>query len=240
MKNDPSIASSSSEVSEGQFEVCVRLVVDATRKATGVVLRELIESGVLTKQNIERVRARGDQVVAKITQTVKETFAEIAENIVGLVKLISGAATLELDATDGQETLANAQDTFAGWIDPNFKGYGCDVESGPTKKIPVSVYEMTSDGTFDQIFHGLSVDLDCLCLTQPQIINFVKKWLRPENCQTFFLFKVKDEFFVASVYWHYARELRLIVHRFSSNYVWLARDRCRLVVPQLASVTPAT
>ena len=146
MKNDPSIASGS-EVSEGQFEACVRLVVDATRKATGIALRELSKNGVLTKQNIERVRACGDQVVAKITQTVKETFAEIAENIVGFVKLIYGAATIELDATDGQETLANAQDTFAGWIDPNFKGYGCDVESGPTKKIPVSVYEMTSDGS---------------------------------------------------------------------------------------------
>lgn len=140
MKN-PSIASDS-EVSEGQIETCVTLVVDASRKATGVALRELAKNGVLTMQNIERVRARGNEVVAAITAIVKEKFAEIAENIAGIVKLISGAEVLELDWTDGKETIAKAKDTFPGWIDPDFKGYGCDVNSEPTKKTKVSVHEM--------------------------------------------------------------------------------------------------
>lgn len=235
MKN-PSIASDS-EVSDGQIETCVTLVTDATRKGTGMALRELAKNGVLNKQNIERVRARGNEVVAAITALVKEKFAEIAENIADIVKLISGAEILELDETDGKATIAKAKDTFPGWIDPDFKGYGCDVKSEPTKKTQVTVYEMIKDGTFAQIFGGMSDDLDSLCLTQPQIIQFVqkhRKWLRTDGYATFFLFKVGDGFFVAGVYFYGGGRLGVRVDRFSYDYVWRAEDRHRVVVPQLA------
>lgn len=239
MKN-PSIASArekDSEVSDGQIETCVTLVTDATRKGAGTALRELAKNGVLNKQNIERVRARGNEVVAAITALVKEKFAEIAENIAGIVKLISGAETLELDETDGKETIAKAKETFPGWIDPDFKGYGCDVKSEPTKKMQVSVHEMIKDGTFTQIFNGMSDDLNSLCLTQSQIIQFVvlhRKWLRTEGYGTFFLFKVGNEFFVADVYWYDDGRLKVLVNRFSDDGVWRAEYRPRIVIPQLA------
>lgn len=235
MKN-PSIASDS-EVSDGQIETCVTLVTDATRKGTGTALRELVKNGVLNKQNIERVRARGNEVVAEITRIVKEKFAEIAENIVGIVKLISGAETIELDETDGKATIVKAKDTFPGWIDPNFNGYGCDVKSEPTKKMQVSVHEMIKDGTFAQIWNGMSDDLNSLCLTQSQIIQFVQKhhkWLRTEGYGTFFLFKVGDKFFVAGVGVDDDGQLRVYVYRFSNDYVWDAEYRHRVVLPQLA------
>jgi len=235
MKN-PSIASDS-EVSDGQIETCVTMVTDATRKGTGTALRELAKNGVLTKQNIERVRARGNEVVAEITRVVKEKFAEIAENIAGIVKLISGAETLELDETDGRATIAKAKDTFPGWIDPDFKKYGCDVKSAPTKKAQVSVHEMIKDGNFAQIWNGMSDDLNSLCLTQSQIIQFVqkhRKWLRTEGYGTFFLFKVGDEFFVAHVFFYDVGQLEVHVGRFSRDDVWYAEYRRRLVVPQLA------
>jgi hypothetical protein len=235
MKN-PSIASDG-EVSDGQIETCVTLVTDATRKGTGTAIRELAKNGVLTKQNIERVRARGNEVVAEITRIVKEKFAEIAENIAGIVKLISGAETLELDETDGKATIAKAKDTFSGWIDGDFKEYGCDVKSEPTKKAQVSVHEMIKDGTSAQIFNGMSDDLNSLCLTQPQIIQFVqkhRKWLRTEGYGTFFLFKVGEEFFVAFVRFYDDGQLRVFVRRFSYGRVWDAEYRRRIVVPQLA------
>ena len=235
MKN-PSIASADSEVSEGQIETSVTLVTDATRKATGVALRELAKNGVLNKQNIERVRARGNEVVAEITRIVKEKFAEIAENIAGIVKLISGAETLELDSTDGKETMAKAGDLFTGYLDSDFKSYGTDVKSGPTEKANVQVHEMIKDGTFAQIFGGLSDDLDALCLSQAQIIQFVKKhrkWLRSDGYATFFLFKVNGEFFVAHVD-VYGGGLGARVHGFSYDFVWGAGYRHRVVVPQLA------
>ncbi len=239
MKN-PSIASEETKVSDGQIEACVALVTDATRKAAGAAIRELVRNGVLTKQNIERVRARGNEVVAEITQIVKEKFAGIAENIVGIVRLISGAETLELEGTDGKETIAKAKSVFTGWVDPDFRGYGCDVESRPTKKTKITVHEMIKDGTFAQVFNGMSEDLNSLCLTQPQIIGFVKKhrkWLRTDGYATLFLFKVDSEFFVAYVYLNGDGGLRVRVHRFSDDDVWAAESRLRIVVPQL---TPAS
>ena len=235
MKN-PSIASVE-EVSDGQIETCVTLVTDATRKGTGTALRELAKNGVLNKQNIERVRARGNEIVAAITALVKEKFAEIAENIAGIVKLISGAETLELDETDGKATIAKAKDTFPGWIDPNFENYGTNVCGPATKKAQVSVHEMIKDGTFAQIFGGMSDDLNSLCLTQPQIIQFVqkhKKWLRTDGYGTFFLFKVGEEFFVACVYFGGVGQLEVRAYRFSHDRVWRAEDGRRFVVPQLA------
>ena len=225
------------EVGDDEIEACVTFVTDATRKGTGTALRELAKNGVLNRQNIERVRARGNEVVAEITRIVKEKFAEIAENIAGIVKLISGAETLELDETDGKATIAKAKDTFPGWIDPDFKEYGCDVKSEPTKKTQVSVHEMIKDGTFAQIFNGMSDDLNKLVMTQPQIIQFVqkhRKWLRTEGYGTFFLFKVGDGIFVASVNFHGDGRLGVRVVRFSRDCVWRAGDRLRVVVPQLA------
>ena len=231
----PSITSRD-KVSLGQKESCVALITDATRKATGVAIDELVEAGVLSKQNIEKVRARGNEVVAAITALVKEKFAKIAENIAGIVKLISGAHVLELDETDGEETIAEAEETFPGWIDVNFNEYGTNVLSQATKKTQVSVYEMIKDGTFAEIFNGMSDDLGSLCLTQPQIIQFVKKhrkWLRTDGCATFFLFKVGDEFLVACVGFGPKWEIGVYVRRFSYDGAWRAEGCHRLAVPLL-------
>jgi hypothetical protein len=233
--SNPSIASDN-EVSDGQIETCVTLVTDATRKGTGTALRELAKNGVLNKQNIERVRARGNEIVAAITALVKEKFAEIAENIAGIVKLISDAETLELDPTNGKATIAKAGDIFRGYIDGDFERWGCGVESKPTRKTQVTVHEMIKDGTFAQIFNGMSDNLDDLCLTQPQIIQFVqkhRKWLRTDGYGTFFLFKIGTEFFVALVSFGDDGQLGARVGRFSDGSVWLARCRHRIVVPQL-------
>ncbi len=237
MKN-PLIASDS-EVSDGQIETCVTLVTDATRKGTGTALRELAKNGVLNKQNIERVRARGNEIVAAITALVKEKFAELAENITGYVKLISGAETLELDETDGKATIAKAKDTFPGYIDGDFKGWGCDAKSEPTQKTQVTVHEMIKDGTFAQIWKDMSDDLNSLCLTQSQIIQFVqkhRKWLRTDGYGTFFLFKVGEEVFVASVGFVDGGRLLVGAGRFSGGGVWFAGYGLRVVVPQLALV----
>ncbi len=223
-------------ISTGQKEQVVRVVSDATRKATGTAIDELAEAGVVNSENLQRLLKRGDELVASITTLVKQKLAEFAENIAGCLKLISGAEVLTLESTDGKEIISKAKDDFPGWIDGDFKGYGCDVKSEPTAEVKVQVHEMIKDGDFRMIFGGLSNNLDTLCLTQPQIIQFVKKyrtWLRDGGYATFFLFKVGDEFFVAHVR-VFSDGLKVFVYRFSYDYVWNADDRYRVVVPQLA------
>jgi hypothetical protein len=84
----------------------------------------------------------------------------------GYLKLISGAETLTLDETNGTETIAKAKDPFNGYLDSDFRNWNLDVPSQPTKEQKVSVFEMTKNGTFSQIYNGLSSNLDSLCLTQ--------------------------------------------------------------------------
>ncbi len=233
----PSVTSENNEISLGQKESCITLITDATRKATGVAIDELIEAGTVNKKNLQKVLSRGHEVVAAVTLLVKEKIAEIAENISGCLKLISGAECLEIEATDGSETIDKARDVFTtGYIDSDFKNYGCNVAAHPTEKTSVQVYEMIKDGTFAEIFGGLSTDLNKLCLTQAQIIAFVKKhrkWLRTEGYATFFPFKVGDEVFVGSAGFDSGGHLGARVYRFDHDYVWNAEDRSRVVLPQL-------
>lgn len=226
-------------ITSGQKEQTANVVKDAARKATEESVAELEASGTLNGDNIQRIQ--GDpRLSARVKDFVKNLLAELAENISGIVKLISGAETLELDETDGKETIAKAKDTFPGYIDGDFKGWGCDVKSEPTKKTQVSVYEMIKDGTFAQIWNGMSNDLNSLCLTQSQIIQFVqkhRKWLRTEGYGTFFLFKVRNEFLAADVSFDGYGRPGVGVDRFSSGYVWDAGRRRRVVIPQLTPTT---
>jgi hypothetical protein len=153
----------------------------------------------------------------------------------GCLRLISGAETLTLDPTDGTEHISGRNDVFTGWIDPDFGNYGCNVIGQPSKVANVQVCEMIKSGDFRKIYGGLGDNLDAMCLTQGQIVLFVTKypqWLRADGYGTFFLFKVRNEFFVADVD-VYSDSLDAGVSRFSHGSVWDADDRPRFVIPQL-------
>ena len=222
-------------IASNRVEGMVRVVVDAARKAAKEAITELENRKVLNEKNFQRILAQGDKVTERVKMVVAELMAELAENIVGRLKLVSGGKSVKLTATEGRETLTNARDVFTGYIDPDFKNWGLDVVSEPTKEMEVAVYEMIKDGNFAQLFGGFGENLDRLCLTQAQIRVFVrdqKNWLRTEGYGTFFLFKVGTEFFVAFVSVH-AGGSDVRVLRFSLGSVWIARYELRVVVPQL-------
>ena len=154
-------------------------------------------------------------------------------------RCISGAETLTLDATDGTETIAPAGDVFTDGINGGFVRWNLDVPSQPTEEQKVSVNEMIRGGTFYNIYSDLSSSLNSLCLTQAQIINFVKKYrkyLRTEGYGTFFLFKRGEEFFVAGVYVDVYGSLGVRVYRLANGNIWYAEYQHRVVVPQLEPV----
>lgn len=133
-----------------------------------------------------------------------------------------------------KDTIARAEDVFS-WIDSDFENWNTNKKSPKTDKIKVAVLEQEKDGTFNDIFNSISTDLDSLCLTQAQIIEFVKTYKAELNQDwyNFFLFKVATEFFVARVRVRDG-ELEVYVGRFSDDGVWGAEFRRRFVVPQLA------
>ncbi len=143
---------------------------------------------------------------------------------------------LIIPATDGTEIILNATDVFAGFIDRDFRIWGLNETSGPTPERPVVVHEMVEDATFEQLFGSFSVDMAKLCLTQSQIIRFVKthpEHLRTNRHATLFLFKSEGKFFVAHVNFGDNDLLEVFGVQFEDDSVWHAEFRHRIVVPQL-------
>jgi len=159
--------------------------------------------------------------------------------VVNYCRSISSGKKIIIGATNGRAMIAEAKDTFPGFIDPDFVNYKTNVPGQPTRKMRVEVLELVRNGTFSQIYDGFGRPRESLCLTQSQIIRFAKDhkpWLRKDGYATFFLFKEKvdgkDEFFVAGVDWCEGG-LEALVRRLSLDRVWSAECQRRIVVPQL-------
>ncbi len=223
----------------GQKEEIINVVTDTVRKAVGVAIDELQTAGALTKESAQLVLGNGNRLVAAVTATVKQTIAEIAESVTGILKLISTGKEIEIGETDGTETLADAQDVF-NYVDSDFSNWNTNVPGKPTTKTKTQIFEMVKDGDFRAIFGGTGRDLDSLCWEQSQIKAFVrshKKWLRTDGYATLFLFKVGEgknkHFFVAYVYLCSDGALYVDCSRFEFDDVWYAAHRHRVVLPQL-------
>lgn len=116
------------------------------------------------------------------------------------------------------------------YIDSDFTNYGASkLYPNSTKAQTLVVKEITENGTFKQLFNSPETQW----LTQGQILFFIKhnkEQLQNNEYATFFLFKVEDRFFVASVRVS-SDGLRVDVSRFEHAYVWGAGYRHRMVVP---------
>lgn len=77
---------------------------------------------------------------------------------------------LTLKSLDGTKTFANSKQLFIQI--PHFCEKWIDVPSNPTKKTKIEVYDIQSLTTHEEKFNSISRDLDSLCLTQHQIIEF--------------------------------------------------------------------
>lgn len=159
------------------------------------------------------------------------------QKIESILSLISGTEVLKLDPVDGNQTIRTSKNVFS-YIDDDFKNYGADQTGSATKESIIEVYEIVKDATLARMFGSLGQELDKLCLTQHQILNFISKhrnWLRTEGYATLFLFKSNDQFFVADVDFNDDGSLEVDVFRLGYSSVWGARYRSRVVVPQLTA-----
>lgn len=158
---------------------------------------------------------------------------EINKNVFGgFLRKLTG--DLFLEECDGQQIIANSKNIFY-LIDSDFKNYGANEKGVATPKTPVEVHELVKSGKFSQIFGSMNSDLNKLCFTQSQILNFIKNhknWLRTDGWGTFFLFKSGEKFFVAGVDVA-SLGLDVRVHHFGRGNVWYAERRYRFVFPQL-------
>jgi len=143
--------------------------------------------------------------------------------------------TITIAACDGSRFIGNEKGVFKAFNEGLFASLGLNKHGKPTVATNVSIYEMIEDAMFEQMFGSLGNDLDKLCLSQHQIVEFCEKHvarLHQEGEATFFLFKEGDQFYVANVDVD-ADGMPVGVSRLENDYVQDSEYRPRLVVPQL-------
>lgn len=155
-------------------------------------------------------------------------------NINAVLCPLEGAQGLIVPACDGKATIVGANQIFTSYFDTDFKKLGLDRPSPATPAVTVNVYELVKDAGYRTIFDSLSSQTNRLCLTQSQIVEYVKlnlNLLRQDGYATLFLFEKDKYFFVADVDQYDG--MRVIVRRFEYDDVWRAAYRNRVVAPQL-------
>ncbi|MCL4399717.1 hypothetical protein M1506_00360 [Patescibacteria group bacterium] len=151
------------------------------------------------------------------------------------MKLTLRTDNLIISKTSGKKTISQKTKLFS-WIDPDFGNYGADEKGKPKPKTTCAVYELVENATLREMFGELG-DPQKLCLTQEQIIEFVKKHkeeLNQDGWADFFLFESNGQLFVAYVSVYSGGRLKVDVYHFGYSYVWNAGYHYRVVVPQLA------
>jgi len=150
---------------------------------------------------------------------------------VNYLQPISGGE-VELPAREGKQTIANNGKTvFTAGIDEDFIRCGANESGVATPETRVRILELVKDADFATMFGSLAANVETLCLTQDQIISFVEN--HPDELSqgaTFFLFKSKDQLFVAYVVQFDRVRLLAYIYRFEFDHVWRAGYPHRVVV----------
>ncbi len=151
------------------------------------------------------------------------------------IKLASERVLLCLKATDGKEKIIEAGEFF-GVIDPAFDQPAFRVDGDPTDPQCIQVREIVGqEGCLMHIITHLGIDKDLLCLTQGQIVDFVRHcymWIMQHDGVTQFLFKADKEIVVVVISWT-AEMGKLEVHLFGFLEVCHFKTPLRFVTPKI-------
>ncbi len=151
--------------------------------------------------------------------------------------------TVTIGTMDGTETIAQAKDVFTGCIDFDFIKWGLSKPGKATQATNAIIYETVNDGSFAELFGGISGDLNRLCWQESQVVNFCREHpdkLRKDGYGTFFLItkdgepakEDKSNVFVANVRVYDVSRLKVHVRKFSYVGFWGAEYCLCIVVPQ--------
>lgn len=220
-----------------QKQKYIQTMIKGVKKQIEVTINKLAKKGVLNADNFPRITVRGDRgdsIIPAVTETIERHLANIADSVVNRVKLVRD--DLELDKIDGNtEELEKVKDFYKRKVHREYDHeFYRELKISPTKRAKVSVYDLIMDGTYTEIFGGMSGYIDRLCLTESQFVQFVmkhEKYLFMEGYGTFFPVKYGKKFFVMNVNFDNIGYLLLGRDRLSDDNLsqWSAKE-CRFVV----------
>ncbi len=134
-------------------------------------------------------------------------------------------------ATRGEKKILDS-DVFL-YKEDDFKNFTDFEESFSNEKTQTAGFKLVCDSKFVQIFTSISCNLDQLCLTQNQIIEFVRdnrKWMSKNCNMAFFLFRDAQNYFVAMVLIDANTAASVFVDPLGSKKVWEAKEDYIVIV----------
>ena len=143
-----------------------------------------------------------------------------------------GKNCLSIRAVDGREKIMDATDVFF-FIDSDFGELVDSRETFETKETKVSISRLRKSAKYNQIFTSYAEkDLDAICFTQHQIRAFVedKGGQIEKDYLYFFLFRDKDNYFVATVLIDANGKANITSDPFGYRTIWSPVDHCRVVI----------
>lgn len=208
----------------------------------------------LIKTTIERVqneRSLFGSALKKLVNSSEEELKDFLERKIekknsNILRLIPGAESPVLKASDGSRLIYQATETFKSGIDQDFENWGLTKKGVAMPETKVQVHEMVSDANFLDIFGSLPGDWNQKFLTQNQIIDFCEQlpgWLKSGGSATIFLCKIdetgqinekKPQSNLVAVRVHVrSGVLAVHVNRLENGNAWYAKYSPHIVVPQL-------
>jgi len=120
-----------------------------------------------------------------------------------ILKLISSGDVLKIQALDGSRTIKSSGNIFRH-VFSDFSNLHTSEIAQKTDEIEVLVYEVVKDARVYKMFASLNRNLEQMCLTQNQILEFIdkhKEYKIPLDKHVIyhFLFKANDKVFVNQV-----------------------------------------
>jgi len=139
---------------------------------------------------------------------------------------------ITISHTTGDRTIAKSDRIFRRHIDHSFEKIGQSHLAVQKTNTSLCVYDLVKDGSFKDFFGSLPSNLDQLCLTQDQLIQFCEEYSESyvDGHTVFFLLKESSYFQVASVSGT-SSDSMICLHYFKLQSIWEVADKLRLVVP---------
>ena len=231
------------EVTPEQQKQAIRTITDAFAKGLESGLRALVKKGELTRESFQLALSQGGVLTQHVVIETIQKFEWLAKNSANHLKLISGGIDIVIGPTEGKRKLIEMRELFLPICYRGSLASLCYTVNSktpsclPRPETRLQVFELIRGGSSRQIFSGLGLELDQLCLTEDQIILFHekhRKWHPDGNLGTLALFKLGDDYFIAQAGGGLSgSKLDMGIRNLDDSANWTSNFQIRVVVPVL-------
>lgn len=188
----------SQSIERDRKDLVEQVVLDAARQA----FASLEKIGKADERRFQRLLDNKNEIADWVALILERRLAHIWEEPDPHAQLIYGSQNIVVGASSGMETFAAYPEEFK-LRSPWYQGPIPETPPTPSDAVEVEVHEMfKSSESTEKIFRGFGVPLEKMCLTESQVVLFIKNhrnWLVKERAVNIFLLRRGKDFWTVYV-----------------------------------------